>query len=493
MFKKALLPLLISSAMIIPAANASIEANVEHYNQVQPAGPVAGTVMTSGYAKVVAQSAYVWGWTLVNMHNRRETFKEVPVHGYLDGSMPVAPINRLTMLMDYANPYQRDVAHPNQDVIYGWGVLSLDIEPVVVQVPDFGDRYWTVMAEDQRTDSFAEIGTVHNSEPGFYMLAGPNWQGEVPKGVKQVFRSSTDMGVVIPRIFMDDSNEDRAVVQELAKEVMAYPLSEYDGTMREMDWAGLPSFPDPSADQTKGEKAWVQPDRFFDKDQLGAVLRDVPPMPGEEAMYAQFQALIEEAEKNPALKKELAGIARDTEKNIIQPLMWFDNVGAELDHYWTQPQNNGRFGTDYLTRLAVARSNIFTNDISETSYMYQYRDENGERLNGNKNYTITFEKDELPPIIKNGFWSLTMYDENHFFQPNRLGRFSVGTKNKDLQFNKDGSLTIYIQNQPPTQDKVSNWLPAPEGKLAMTIRTYGPKDEAFNGEWTPPAVKPVSL
>ncbi len=498
MFKKAILPLLVSSIVAVSSANANVEphlethleTNVAHYNLDQPAGPVAGTVMTPGYAEIVAQSAYVWGWTLVNMHNRREVFKQVPLQAYLEGVMPIAPLNKLTMMTDYANPYQRDVAHPNQDVVYGFGVLSLDKEPVIVQVPDFEDRYWTIMAEDQRTDSFAEIGTRHGSDHGFYMLVGPNWEGEVPEGVNQVFRSSTDMGVIIPRAFMDDTKADRAEIQGLINQVAAYPLSEYDGKMKEIDWKSLPSIPDPNAGKDAGEKAWVQPDRFFDKDQLGQVLKDVPPMPGEEAMYAQFEALVDAADKDPELKKRLVEIAHETEKGAVQELMWFDNVGTQLPNYWTQPRNNGRFGTDYLTRLAVARSNIFTNDTKETSYIYQYRDENGERLSGSNEYTITFAKGELPPLIESGFWSLTMYDENHFFYPNDMERFSIGTKNKDLKFNKDGSLTIYVQNERPAEDRVSNWLPAPDTNLAMTIRVYGPEEERiYSGEWVPPAVK----
>ena len=43
---------------------------------------------------------------------------------------------------------------------------------------------------------------------------------------------------------------------------------------------------------------------------------------------------------------------------------------------------------------------------------------------------MTFAKDATPPV--NGFWSLTLYNEHHFFVPNDLNRYSLGTKNKDL-------------------------------------------------------------
>ena len=54
----------------------------------------------------------------------------------------------------------------------------------------------------------------------------------------------------------------------------------------------------------------------------------------------------------------------------------------------------------------------------------------------------------MPPV--NGFWSLSIYNEHHFFVRNPINRFSVGTKNKDLKFAADGSLTIYVQAEAPT-------------------------------------------
>jgi hypothetical protein len=82
-----------------------------------------------------------------------------------------------------------------------------------------------------------------------------------------------------------------------------------------------------------------------------------------------------------------------------------------------------------------------------------------------------------------------MYNQKHFFVPNEIKRYSTGTKNKALRFNPDGSLTIYIQNKKPSAGEITNWLPAPEGEFAMTIRAYGPKEELINGDWSPPPVK----
>jgi hypothetical protein len=46
------------------------------------------------------------------------------------------------MLHDYIDPAETFVTCPNQDVVYGLGFFDLDTQPVVVQVPDFDDRFW---------------------------------------------------------------------------------------------------------------------------------------------------------------------------------------------------------------------------------------------------------------------------------------------------------------------------------------------------------------
>jgi hypothetical protein len=55
--------------------------------------------------------------------------------------------------------------------------------------------------------------------PGFYLLTGPNWDGEVPHGITEVFRASTNTGFVVPRIFMDDTAEDQRAIQPLLQQI----------------------------------------------------------------------------------------------------------------------------------------------------------------------------------------------------------------------------------------------------------------------------------
>ena len=148
------------------------------------------------------------------------------------------------------------------------------------------------------------------------------------------------------------------------------------------------------------------------------------------------------------------------------------------------------FGADYFTRTAVAKSNILVNSPDETKYFYQDLDESGARLNSANRYTVTFAKDGTPPV--NGFWSLSIYNEHHFFIANPINRFSVGTKNKDLKLADDGSLTIHVQPDEPTDPVArANWLPAPKGDFSLYVRAYWPKPAVMDGSWTPPAVQKI--
>ena len=86
---------------------------------------------------------------------------------------------------------------------------------------------------------------------------------------------------------------------------------------------------------------------------------------------------------------------------------------------------------------------------------------------------------------------MTLYNEHHFFFPNELKRFSLGTKNKTLQLNADGSLTLYAGAKSPGKEKESNWLPAPEAPFSLYIRAYWGQQRILDGTWKPPIVRRV--
>lgn len=149
-------------------------------------------------------------------------------------------------------------------------------------------------------------------------------------------------------------------------------------------------------------------------------------------------------------------------------------------------------------RAAAAKAGIYGNDAIEATYPQTRVTASGEALDGSKhNYTLTFAKDELPPV--NAFWSVTMYGgKTQFLIENPINRYLINSPMlPGLKKNPDGSLTIYIQKDAPSADKKSNWLPAPDGPIYLVMRLYWPKETppsilpAGQGTWKPPAVTQV--
>jgi len=494
------LPLAYASLAAMPGTGVAAEskgsvsksANPGDHSAAAETEPPTGLLMHPGYAQVIARMAYVWGWPMVNMLNRDARITMAPYPGLLNGVLPVAPRGQVGMLHDYIDPAETFVTCPNQDVVYGLGFFSLDEEPVVAQVPDFGDRFWVYALYDARTNQFGHLGKPYKSRRGFYLLVGPNWKGSKPAGITEIIRCPTALANAIPRVFQNDTPEDKKAIQSVINQVVFYPLKQFDGKMKTIVWNKAPIIKPPSqgnADSAEaGETKWVIPEQFFD--QFGKVLDSVPPLLGEEALYGQFRSLMEVANRDPDVKKVLVSTAIDTEKDVITPFFEWQHNGRPAGNNWNRSTNNAQTGLDYFDRTGTAKSNMFDNRPNETQYFYTDFDASGAQLNGANTYEIVFAKGEEPPV--NGFWSLTLYNEKHLFHPNDLKRYSLGTKNTNLKRNADGSLTLYAGAKSPGPDKQSNWLPSPDGTFSLYIRAYWGKEPILDGSWKPPQVRKVS-
>jgi hypothetical protein len=379
------------------------------------------------------------------------------------------------------------VACPNQDVVYGAGILSAELGPSVIQVPDFQGRFWVYQGVDQRTESFLRLGAMYDTEPGMYLLAPTSWAGEVPPGISGTFTYETAVAIVLPRVFQDDTAADRAAIQPLLSQIVMYPLAEYTGQIQTRNWADVPAFPGGDDSSGDEETQFVVPGKFFAE--FPTILDEVPPRPGEEALHAWFASLTTAAATNEHVAEVLRQTAEDANESLIAELFQFRNIGIPSAHHWSTQHNGASFGADYLSRTAMDKANIFVNSPNETAYFYQDLDDTGQRRNGAHTYTVTFPADDgLPPV--RGFWSLTLYNQHHFFHHNDLRRYSLGTKNNDLHHNPDGSLTLIASaTSPADPDLHANWLPAPNDDFCLYLRAYWPEPPVTDGTWTPPAVE----
>lgn len=474
------LPILLST-LIAFSCSTSTQA-VEKYHVASD------TQMSKEYVQMIGRMAYFWGYPIVNSYNRKAAFIKITAqHGNIaglnGGVLPVAPIGYNAMLTDYIKPEQTFIACPNQDVVYGAGYYDLDKGPIVFQVPEFEDRFWIYALYDERTNQFGSIGKPYGTKPGFYLLVGANWKGEIPPGITEVIRAPTHFAFSAPRVFKSDDPADTKAVNKVISQILFYPLSDFDGKMKIKDWSKLPSFPLPPA--APGEVKWVVPEKYFED--IDYVIKNVPPLPGEEAIYRWIESVLNVAKNNAEMKKTLIESFVAADKELITPLIQWKYNGSPVGNGWNSMNDNAQWGTDYLNRTATSKSNIYENIPAETKYFYRDFDSNQEAFHGKNTYSITFTKAQIPPV--KGFWSLTLYNKYHLFTPNALNRYSLGTKNKSLKYNSDGSLTLYFSEKSPGKDKESNWIPAPNDAFSLYIRAYWSEKSVLDGTWTPPEVE----
>ncbi|MCD4698068.1 MAG: DUF1214 domain-containing protein [Bacteroidales bacterium] len=171
--------------------------------------------------------------------------------------------------------------------------------------------------------------------------------------------------------------------------------------------------------------------------------------------------------------------------------MCFTNAIITLFFLTESAKENYQLDDFYIPRAAAAHTGLYGNSGAEAIYPTYFVDSTGVPLNASENkYSMTFKKDELPPV--KAFWSLSMYDgKTQLFINNQLDRYLLNSNDMEAyEYNDDGSLTLYIQIESPGKELESNWLPAPDGPFYCVMRLYGPKEEALKGSWiNPPMLK----
>jgi hypothetical protein len=185
---------------------------------------------------------------------------------------------------------------------------------------------------------------------------------------------------------------------------------------------------------------------------------------------------------SPVAKKKLEAAPK-----AGQELMeWKVPTLARVANHWSMNTDTmGVYGNYYLKRAIVAQVGLGANLPEDAIYPLNLGDEEGRPLDGTNKYVLHFEKGTTPPV--GAFWSITLYDPEGFQVGNSLNRFAVSSW-MPFNYNADGSLDLYFQNESPGKDKEANWLPAPKGSFNLTMRLYAPKTEALTGKWNPPAI-----
>ncbi|WP_069172634.1 DUF1254 domain-containing protein [Streptomyces griseus] len=439
----------------------------------------------------LAADAYVYGSPLVRQLSAvRACLREGC------GGLGPAPFNDFAHAAGPATP-GTDVPSAASDAVAALAQLDLSGGPVRLHVPDTGGAYYVLQFVDAWTNAFAYIGRrATGTGEGDWLVVPPGWSGTVPDQVSGVIDAPTSVVSVVGRIACDGP-ADLPRVRALQQEFTLTHLG--DRAHR----TGLPA-PDPAVPAAL---------RFFE--QLRMWMADFPAADADRAYEDRFQplGLLEEGvspyvSASPGLVRTLtrglwlgrarvAEAARPAEGTGRAPGSWamhphlFDynldrtGVGTLASPEWKIPDRE----SSYLVRAIAARQELWGAHGYEMVCAQTYRDARGHRLDGAHRYALRFRR---PPPV-DGFWSVTMYDTpGHRLVANEADRYAIGDRTPGLVHDADGSLTLYLGAERPTDPaQAANWLPAPLGGFRPVIRLYQPGQAALDGGYVLPPVERI--
>jgi len=438
-------------------------------------------------AKEVAEEAFIYSFPMVMGYG---IMYEYAVDTKSDQYK--APFNKIYNTERVYTPKDTPVITPNSDTPYSFLWADLRAEPLVLSVPEVEKgRYYSVMLADMYTCNYGYIGSrATGNGAGTYMIAGPNWKGETPEGVKKVFRCETEFSLAAYRTQLFNPGD----IDNVKKVQAGYKVQTLSAFLNKDAPPAAPEIKWPKID-----KKTAQSDPFAYLSFLLQFCPAVGPAAVEKPLRARFARIGIEAGKpftldrlTPEQKGELEMGVKDGYAKIKQKIA---TIGKDVNGWRAVSAFADRafYKGDWTLRGAAAMAGIYGNDEVEAMYPLLSTDSEGNKPDcGKHNYTLPFPKGHLPPV--NAFWSVTMYDgKTQLLIENPINRYLINSPMlPDLKMNDDGSLTLYVQKDSPGKDKESNWLPAPDGPIYLVMRLYWPKKEALDGEWKPPAVKQVA-
>jgi hypothetical protein len=404
-------------------------------------------------------------------------------------------MGQFARLRNYPAVDDHSVTAPNADTLYTLTWLDVSKEPWVLSIPDMKDRYFLFPMLDMWTNVFQDPGKrTTGTKAQKYAITGPGWSGALPAGVTE-YKSPTGIVWVLGRIYCTGTPADYQAVHALQDKVTAVPLSAYGKT-----YVPPPATTDAALDmkEPRGQVNALDGVAYF---KLFAELLKTNPPAAEDAPMLEKLAKIgivpgqdfDASKLDPAVVKGLDAAPKPAQDKIQAWLKEAIVAGdSKVQNGWMFFKKVGVYGTSYRQRAMITWYGLGANRPEDAVYPISEGPDLVKKYNGANQYVVHFNKGEMPPT--NGFWSLTMYDENYFFVPNAMNRYTISARDR-LKANADGSVDIYVQHDSPGKDKESNWLPAPSGTFEVMMRIYWPKESPpslLDGSWNLPEVKQVN-
>jgi len=430
-------------------------------------------------AKRIAREAYIYAFPIAQNYLTIYQFALDPT-----GSQYKGPPNEVHNVARVFTPADTAVITVNSDTPYSFLVMDLRAEPLVVTLPKVeANRYYSLQLVDLYTHNVDYIGTrTDGNDGGDFLVAGPDWNGATPAGIKRLVRIPTQLMYSQFRTQLFDP-ADMEAVKRIQQGYKARPLSAY------LNQASPPQ--PPRIDYPPINTGTFEP-QFWQY--VNFLLQFCPTLSSEQDLRAQLARI----GVGPGLPWPPAGLSPEVVSAIEAGRQ--EARKALEERLLKTTTSVGLFGTPqemagkYMERAIGARGGIYGNSTEETVYPSYVTDETGQRFDaGTSKYTLRFAPGQLPPV--NAFWSVTMYDANtQLLVDNPLDRYLINSPMlPNLRRDPDGGITLYLQHASPGAELEANWLPAPNGPMSVVMRLYLPKPEVISGQWTPPPIRTAGL
>lgn len=430
-----------------------------------------------------AVEVYIYGYPLVTMDmtRRRMTNVAAPDAGH-------APLGQFVRMRAYPPVDYHAVTAPNADTLYTTAWLEVSEEPWVLSVPDMGDRYYLLPMLSGWTDVFQVPGTrTTGGKAQTYVITGPGWKGTLPANLTE-YKSPTGLVWILGRIYCTGTPDDYNIVHALQDKFSLVPLSSYGKS-----YSPVPGTVNSSYDMKTAVRDQVDALSVSDYfTLLSRLMKTNPPAVADAPMVEKMKAIGLEPGKDfdpstlGSFDKELNEVPKLAQARIMG---YFKEAAKPINGWVSITKDIGVYGTNYNQRALVTAIGLGANRPQDAIYPTTQKDADGRAYDGaSKKYVMHFTKGDLPPV--KAFWSITMYDKDYFFVPNRLNRYTLSARDRFVT-NPDGSVDLYLQTDSPGQAKEANWLPAPKAQFIPMMRLYWPKDtppSIIDGTWKPPAV-----
>ena len=429
------------------------------------------------YAYALGIQAYVIGYPWIYLPTVRWLWVTQERNPKL---IPYVPLNQFWHHRALADATYKDGGGANNDTLYTIAWLDLAKEPMIISVPDTGDRYYTMELASLDGDNFAYIGKrTTGTKAGNYAIVGPHWKGTLPKDVKTVDPSRTNAVLIFGRTLISGP-EDLPAAHAIQDQYKLTPLSQWGNKdYQPVDDRNVFQ-PSPKSDPL-GE--WKTMNRAMSED---------PPVGEQAVLMSAFKDIgvgpgMDVDKMDEATKRGLARAAV-TGMEILKASIKVFYGGVKINGWRFTSKTYGRAGLagEYLNRAGPqCLAGVIGNEPEEAMYILAFEDVKGDILDGSKKYQVRIAPGQFPPV--KSFWSLTMYGTDYNLVENPIKRYSLGDRSP-LKRDADGGITIYVQNESPGPERESNWLPAPKGTFYMNLRNYTPEQSLLDRQWTPPSV-----